>query len=160
MPCSYNPNPYMQMCPQQYQPMMNMPAEQLESMYPRAYFIIYPVVCQQCDTFASQFGPMYAPSRQQVDCMIDNIDNMVGTQVDQDYRDDDYDYDSNYDYDYEYDYADYDQRPNGFGGYGGFGGGHGRRRFRRDLVRILLLRELLHRRRYPHGGHHGGHFGY
>jgi hypothetical protein len=82
---------------------------------------------------------MYTPSRQQLESMVDQIDNKVGADVDQDYQD-----------------PDSEERQFGFGGFGG------RRRFRRDLITILLLRSLLRRRRFPHFGFpfgFGGGFG-
>ncbi|HEY5586887.1 MAG TPA: hypothetical protein VIK78_20650 [Ruminiclostridium sp.] len=130
MQCS----PMMNM-PMQYAPMMNMPQEQLESMYPRCYYIINPEVELQCDMMCSKYGTMHTPSRQQMDNMVDEIDNKVGSDVDAEYQA----ADNNEDRQFE-----------GFGG-GGFGGGHhgegGRRPFRRDLISILFLRELLRRRR-------------
>lgn len=129
--------------PQKYAPMMEMPQEQLESMYPRCYYIIHPEVRRHVDNFTSANGQMATPTRRQMDEMIDNIDNTVGDNVDQDYRDDD-------EYETGYGYDNYDERQ--FGGFGGGFPGHGRRRFRRDLISILLLRELLGRRR-PHYGY-------
>lgn len=126
--------------PQKYAPMMEMPQQQLESMYPRCYFIIYPEVRRHADRFTSQYGAMATPTRQQMDEMVENIDNNVGDNVDQDYREDEN----------EYDYDNYDERQ--LGGFGGGFSGFGRRRFRRDLISILLLRELFRRRR-PHYGY-------
>ena len=129
--------------PMQYSPMMEMPQEQLESMYPRCYFIIYPEVYRHCDMLCANYGTMCNPSRRQIEAIVDDIDNRVGADVDADYQDDDIDKDK-----------DDDNRQFGMGfGVGPFGG---RRRFRRDLIRILLLRELFRRRRpHHHGGFHG-----
>lgn len=129
--------------PMQYSPMMEMPQEQLESMYPRCYFIIYPEVYRHCDMLCANYGTMCNPSRRQIEAIVDDIDNRVGADVDADYQDDDNDKDK-----------DDDNRQFGMGfGVGPFGG---RRRFRRDLIRILLLRELFRRRRpHHHGGFHG-----
>ena len=127
--------PYMQMMnvPLQYSPMMEMPQEQLESMYPRCYYMIYPEVCHHCDMLNAKYGTMYTPSRMQMEAIVDDIDNKVGADVDAEYQDDD---------------DDDNKRQIGFGHFGG------RRRFRRDLISILLLRELLRRRRRPH--YYGG----
>ena len=133
--------------PMQYSPMMEMPQEQLESMYPRCYFIIYPEVYRHCDMLCANYGTMCNPSRRQIEAIVDDIDNRVGADVDADYQDDDNDNDKDKD----------DRQFGGFGG-GPFGGGNfgGRMRFRRDLIRILLLRELFRRRRpHHHGGFHG-----
>ncbi len=121
--------------PMQLSPMMEMKQDELESMYPRCYHIINPEVERHCDMFTAQFGTMHTPSRQQLDFMVDEIDNRVGADVDTDYQDGD----------------DIESRQ-----FGGFGGGHfgGRRRFRRDLISILLLRALRRRRRHPHFGGH------
>lgn len=138
--------PYMQMMdvPSEYSPIMEMPREQLESMYPKCYYIIYPEVHRHCDMFCAMYGTMYNPSRKQLEGMVDEIDNSVGSYVDAEYQ--------------ERDEDDAQNRQIGLG-VGHFGPGS-RRRFRRDLITILLLRELFHRRR-PHyyGGyplHYGG----
>ncbi len=136
--------PYMQMMdvPTQYSPMMEMPQDQLESMYPKCYYIIYPEVNRHCDMLNKIYGTMYNPSRKQLEEIVDEIDNSVGSYVDAEYQ--------------EQDENDTENRQFGVGYFG-----HGsRRRFRRDLISILLLRELLRRRR-PHyyGGyplHYGG----
>lgn len=131
--------------PAQYSPMMEMQQEQLESMYPRCYYIINPEVERQCDMMCAKYGTMYTPSRQQLDYMVDEIDNKVGSDVDADYQDSEGE--------------ESKERQIGFGGIG-FGG---RRRFRRDLISILLLRGLLRRRRHHHSGgypwNYGGGYG-
>lgn len=119
--------------PQEYSPMMEMPQEDLESMYPRCYHIINPEVERSCGMMHMKYGPMYMPNRQHVESMVDEIDNRVGPEIDAEYQDD-----------------EGEERQFGFG----FGG---RRRFRRDLITILLLRRLMRRRR-PHFGF-PGHFG-
>jgi hypothetical protein len=128
---------YMQMMnmPNQYSPMMAMPQEQLQSMYPRCYHIINPEVERMCDRMCAKFGPMFNPSRQMMECMVDEIDNRVGADVDMDYQD----------------FMDQDTCGDRQFGVGEFGGGFGggRRRFRRDLITILLIRGLLGRRRPP-----------
>ncbi len=117
--------------PSQYSPMMEMPQDQLMGMFPRCYHIIMPEVGRMCDRMCAQYGPMFNPSRQMLDSMVDDIDNRVGADVDMDYQD----------------FEGCENRQFGFGGFGG-----GRRRFRRDLISILLLRELLRRRRPFFGG--------
>lgn len=126
--------------PSQYAPMMEMPQDQLESMYPRCYYIVNPEVERQCDMMQSKHGPMYTPNRQEVESMVDEIDKRVGSDVDAEYG--------------EYGESDNEERQFGFGGFGG------RRRFRRDLISILLLRRLLRRRRRPHYGYPWGYGGY
>jgi hypothetical protein len=123
--------------PEEYSPMMEMPQENLESMYPRSYHIVNPEVERSCGMMHMKYGPMYMPNRQQVESMVDEIDNRVGPEIDAEYQDD-----------------EGEERQFGFGGFGG------RRRFRRDLITILLLRRLFRRRR-PHFGFPGfGGFGF
>ncbi|AEY65981.1 hypothetical protein [Clostridium sp. BNL1100] len=127
---NFNCNDYMQMMnvPSQFSPMMEMPQDQLQAMFPRCYHIIMPEVGRMCDRMCAQYGPMFNPSRQMMDSMVDDIDNRVGADVDMDYQD----------------FEGCENRQFVFDGFGG-----GRRRFRRDLITILLLRELLRRRRRP-----------
>ncbi len=133
----YDYRNYMQMMnvPNQYSPMMEMPQDQLQTMFPRCYHIIMPEVGRMCDRMCAQYGPMFNPSRQMLDSMVDDIDNRVGADVDMDYQ-------------------DFDGCENRQFGFDGFGGG--RRRFRRDLISILLLRSLLNRR----PPHHPWGYGY
>ncbi len=147
MPNDWSNNPYMHMMnlPQKYEPMMEMPQEQLESMFPRCYYIIYPEVCRHCDRMISKKGTMYTPNREELENIIDDIDNRVGHEVEAEYEDNEYAENPETMGTFENFQKDRDDRQFGFGG--GFFGG--RRRFRRDLVSIILLRELLRRRRRP-----------
>jgi hypothetical protein len=135
MPNDYMPYMQMMNIPAQYYPMMEMPQQQLESMYPRCYYMIYPEVHRHSDMLCAKYGPMYTPSKKLIDAMVDDIDNTVGADVDAEYQDAEEDKDN-------------EERQLGFGvGHFGF---DGRRRFRRDLISILLLRELIHRRPHHH----------
>ncbi len=153
MPNDWSNKPYMQMMnlPQQYEPMMEMPQEQLESMFPRCYYIIYPEVCRHCDRLISKKGTMYNPSRQELDNIVDDIDNRVGQDVEAEYEDNDYSENVE-----AMNISDNNPKEKGrqFGGFYG-----GRRRFRRDLISIVLLRELMRRRRRPHYGYGYGYPG-
>ena len=124
--------PYMQMMglPNQYSPMMEMPQEQMESMYPKVYDIVYPHVKHQCDMHDSKYGMMHEPNREQFDEMVKDINNKVEGEVEAEVS------------------KEENQRQFGFGG----------RRLLRDLIAILLLRQLLGRRR-PHYGGYGGYGG-
>lgn len=123
--------------PSNMYPMANMPEQQLEMMYPRIYYIIYPVVVRHCDMMDMTYGRMYMPNREEVERMTDNIHSQVEADVD----------------------AEMQQESEG-SEERQFGFGFGRRRFLRNLISILLLRELLHRRRRPFfGTPFGGGFG-
>ena len=89
MPNNWSSKPYMQMMnlPQQYEPMMEMPQEQLESMFPRCYYIIYPEVSRHCDRMIAKKGTMFTPSREQLEEIVDDIDNRVGQDVEAEYED-------------------------------------------------------------------------
>jgi hypothetical protein len=116
--------------PEQYSPMMTMPQEQLEMMYPRVYFIVFPAVQMHCDMMGIRPGMMFTPTRQQLDSMVDGIYRSVEGQIDM--EDDTM--------------GDMETRQIFPGA--GFGFGFGRRRFFRDLIGILLIRELLRRRHF------------
>jgi len=111
-------------------PMMTMPEKQLESMYPKVYIIINPVVQRHCDMIDMKYGMMHVPTCEQLDSMADSIVKIISPDVEvtitQGERE--------------------EERQLGFGG----------RRLLRDLVTILLLRELIQRRRaYGYGGYYG-----
>lgn len=110
--------PYMQTMnmPTQYAPMVTMPQQELEAMYPKIYFIIYPCVCRQCD----MAGTMAAPTKEQLETMTENIVNEVEPNVAAQLAEDEKE-----------------------GRQLFFGTG---RRFLRDLAGILLIRELIRRR--------------
>lgn len=129
-------NPYMQMMnmPQQYAPMMTMPQEELETMYPQVYFIVYPAVMTHCDMMGIRPGMMFTPTRQQLDSMVDGIYRSVEGQMGMGEET-----------------IEETRQPFGFGP--GLGFGFGRRRFARDLIGILLIRELLRRRHFGYPGY-------
>lgn len=113
-------------------PMMEMPQEQLESMYPEMYHVVHPHVKNHCDMFDSKYGMMHTPKREQLESMTDDICRKVEVDVDILINTN----------------REGDDRQIGFGG----------RRVLRDLVSILLIRELINRRRRPthFGGFPGG----
>lgn len=132
----YNWRPCMQTMgiPSQYYPMMTMPDQQLENMYPKIYNIIYPVVISHCDEMDMKYGTMYTPSKEQLEATTDNILTKVEANVEEAIKQD----------------SGWDERQFGFGG----------RRLLRGLIGILLIRELLRRRRRPFFGFpFGGGFG-
>lgn len=130
--------PYMQMMnmPTQYYPMATMPVQDLETMYPKMYYHAYPAVTGYCDMMGIKPGVDFSPTREQLDSMVDGIYRNVESQL-------------------PAEEGDWEPRQP-FGGFGGFG----RRRFLRDLIAILLIRELLRRRRPYYGGYPGGFYGY
>lgn len=105
--------------------------EQLESMYPRVYFIIFPHVRLHCDSMDEKHGDMYVPDKEEIRDMVEDIYR----KVEKDLRDYDDDKCRNEDMTRQY-------RP---------------RALARDLIRIILISELLRRRRRrffpPYGGY-------
>ena len=59
--------------PNQYSPMMTMPEQQLENMYPNIYNIINPVVEKHCDNMDMKYGTMYCPKKEELEATTDNI---------------------------------------------------------------------------------------
>ncbi|MCX8130397.1 MAG: hypothetical protein N3I35_09890 [Clostridia bacterium] len=127
-------------------PMMGNPTEKLEDMYPEVYYRIYPKIKQICmlkDTADNKEMYPY-PSRSTVERMVDDIyrDTMMEmgeTEDDQEQMEEQRQV-LPYGYAYPgYTFPVYAPPVYGFGG---------RRRFLRDLVGVLLLRELLGRRGY------------
>ena len=123
-------------------PMMEYPTERLEDMYPDIYRRVYPRVMQMCMMKDVPGNPeMYPnPSRAAVERMTDDIYRDVSAEMG--YNEDDDSWGTMDDRQF----APYYGGPyyGGFYGYPGFG--FGRRRFLRDLIGILLIRQLLGRR--------------
>lgn len=110
-------------------PFMNMDtvSDDLERMYPETYRIIYPMVCVSCDNIRTPV------TEEMVDMMTDDIydraeaDRRISIDLSIEVRNDESNNDSLQE--------NRQRRP------------RRRNRFLRDLIRILLLRELLRRRR-------------
>ncbi|RCX19433.1 hypothetical protein DFR58_103179 [Anaerobacterium chartisolvens] len=159
---SFNPN-YMQMMsmPQQYSPMTAMPDEQLENMYPKTYHIVQPMVENECNNMVSNYGDMYCPNKAHLENMIENIYKKVEANVEVNVEADmkvEADVKGAVKDDIKEKSAEKEKekdkeksRQFGFGG----------RRILRDLTGILLIRELMRRRRpfYGYPGYYGGGFG-
>jgi len=116
--------------PQQYYPMIYMPDQQVEMMYPKVYHMINNAVGHYCDMMEMKYGPMYMPSKEEMNSMVDNIYNEMSPNVEEmeEYKD-----------------SSKKERQFGFGG----------KRLFKDLVLIFLIREIL-RRRKEHGNMYGG----
>lgn len=123
----FNSSYYMQSMgiPCQYFPMATMPEEQLESMYPKSYYTIHPAVERTCDRITASCGPMFTPTHEQLESMVDQVYDEV-----------------------EADVCDIDNRNESSDDRQFLPGG---RRFLRDLIAILLIRDLINRRRPYYG---------
>lgn len=112
-----------------YMPYMNMyDDDDLERMYPEIYHRAHPMVMMHCDRMEGKYGLMFSPSNKDLDDACEDM------------------YENIKDYLEDMEEKDYDrQRP------------YDRRRSVNDLLRILLIRELLgrrrRRRRRPHHGY-------
>jgi len=126
-------------------PMQDTQNMDLEVMYPQVYHKIYPAVKGYCDMMGIKPGMTVSPTKEQLDGMVENIYTKVDPEIEMS----------------ESDMVETEPtRQLGLG----FGvGGFGRRRFLRDVIGILLIRELL-RRRHGYGGYGGygdyGGYGY
>lgn len=104
--------------PENMYPMVDMDEQRLEEMYPQIYFIIYPVVINQCDRMDYQRGDLYAPTREEFDGMVEDVHSRVCDNLDENKQLG----------------IDIKQWRRGSGEL-------------RDLISIILLREILQRRR-------------
>lgn len=102
---------------------METSSDDLERMYPEVYRVVYPMVCFACDNIRTPV------TEEMVDMMTDDIydrveaDGRINIDISVEVRNDEETQESR------------QRRP------------RRRNRFLRDLIRILLLRELLRRRR-------------
>lgn len=122
--------------PQYYQmmsfyPTMRMPAMEdkdgdLKMLYPKIHIMLYPMVKHHCEMMVSMYGTMYCPSMEE----MENVSREICEEHEKHHRDDENDYNLNED--------DYTRQRRRFN----------RRRGVQDLVKILIIRELLGRRNY------------
>ena len=110
-------------------PMVTMPEQQLEAMYPKTYKIIQPVAERVCDKMEECHGPTFIPTQEQLDSMIDDVYTKVEVDVNVAIK------------------QSLRGRERQF-----FGGG---RRILRDFIGALLIASLLRRRRRPFFGYPG-----
>jgi hypothetical protein len=126
--------------------MMDVEDKDLEMMYPKVYFKLMPMVKGHCDKLEGKYGMYFCPSKEEMEDIIEDICEKFEKDIDDEddekekkgkkdkCREDSFDYQSD----------DNKRRPR-----------YGRRRVLRDLVGIVLLDELLgrRRRRRPHYGY-------
>ena len=124
---------HMMNMPMENMSMMNIPMgnmtmmedddEDLKKMYPKMYSRIYPMVRSHCDMLESMYGTMYCPSKEHMEHICKDVCDRYEKlrEGDEDDNDDD---------------DDMRQRRQ-----------LGRRGPVNDLIRILLIRDLLGRRR-------------
>ena len=115
---------------QGYCPTMKRPNEQLEEMYPQTYRMLYPAVCRACDSMGYTGSGMCPPMnpdmiRGMTDRIFEEVCPMFGEEMMQE----------------EKPAQDPQERPIIFRP----------RRFLRDFITILLIRELLRRPRWGYG---------
>lgn len=113
----------------QVSPMMNMTQPELESLYPNTYNIIQPEVENMCNKLDAAKGKMYCPNPNELNSMVEEIYKKVESDVE----------------------AAVKESPNP-GERQFYGGG---RRILRDLIGILLVGNLIRRRRRPFFGYPG-----
>jgi hypothetical protein len=128
----YSPQYYQMMS---FYPMMRMPMVEdkdgdLKMLYPKIHIMLYPMVKQHCDMMVSMYGIMYCPSMEE----MDHISKEICEKHEKHHRDDENDDNLN---------DDDDMRQ--------------RLRFNRrigtqDLIKVLLINELLGRR-HNYGGY-------
>lgn len=143
---------HMMHMPMMSMPMMNMPMfeededddEDLKKMYPKIYIRLYPMIKHHCDMMESMHGTMYCPSKDEMERICKDIyDKYEKHHEDDDDDDDDDDHDHHHCRNVDDD-DDMRQRRR-----------RGRRGIGVDLIRILLLRNLLGRRRRRRRRDHG-----
>ncbi|MBQ2836038.1 MAG: hypothetical protein IJE68_04320 [Clostridia bacterium] len=106
---------------------MDTSSEDLERMYPESYKVVYPMVCSACDNIRTPV------TEEMIDMMTDDIydraeaDGRINIDISVEVRDSESSSESSQE--------NRQRRP------------RRRNRFFRDLIRVLLLRELLRRRR-------------
>ncbi len=120
---------YYQMMP--FYPMRRLPVAQdddgdLKMLYPKIHIMLYPMVKYHCEMMVSMYGRMYCPSMEE----MEHISKAICEKHEKYYRDDESDDNLNDE--------DYTRQRRRF---------H-RRRGLQDLVKILIIQELLGRRNY------------
>lgn len=132
--------PYMPMwnIPQYYYPMTDFDDDRLRMMYPRIYNDLYPMINNYCDMMERRYGTMYTPTREEMDSMVEDMTRNLGGRPEEITQEGEAAAETLAPIGYDGDYRHYD-------------GHHGMS----DLARILLIRELMRRRRRHHPGMYG-----
>jgi len=130
-------NPMMQSYKGPAYQMPNMPTiaqseRQIEMLYPHSYYIIYPHVRYHCDMLERKYGKNYCPTKEELEDILEDICKKVEKELD---KDDDDKKDK--------DHCRGDERKRRRP--------YDRRRLLNDLVGIILIGELLDRRRSYYG---------
>lgn len=110
----------------------NEEGNQLEMYYPEIYFKIYPSIKNHCDNIENKYGNNQCPSKHEIDIIIEEISIMIEKDLDGEDKKD---------------CGEKKKRQ------------YGRGRLVRDLVGIMLLNELIGRRR-PSYPYYGGYYNY
>lgn len=136
--------------PEHNMPIASMPAEQdpLETMYPKIYIIIMPIIKHHCEEMEKKYGIMYYPSPDEMKEMVKDIHKKADWK--HHYKDKDKDKDHDCDSHDHDDDSDDDRKKKG--------SKYERYPVAMDLVQILLIRELMQRRRKHHGHQHHMHY--
>lgn len=59
--------------PREMLPIVEMPLQELENMYPNIYFVLYPIVFQQCDMIDNTYGKMYLPNKGELSNIVEEV---------------------------------------------------------------------------------------
>lgn len=134
--------------------MMDMDDKRLEMMYPKVYFKAMPMIKHHCDMMEAKHGMMYCPTKEEMDKVKDDIYEKLDKEMDDD-DEHEHHHEHHHDEDCECK-RDNDAVQNDADVYGD------RRRPRygrgnaiKDLLGILLINELLGRRRGYNNPYYG-----
>jgi hypothetical protein len=138
-PCSYC-KMSQKVMPAQYTMPQYDQMDELEEMYPRIFHIINPHVRHHCHMMEKMHGGMHHYLKEEIDDMCERIYKACEKEMEEYMQEDDHDeheHEHEHSHDHNHDHRQFGVRRNRFG---------------TDLIRILLLSELLRRRRrHPHG---------
>jgi hypothetical protein len=125
-----------------------MEEEEMKMMYPRIYHMIMPMIHHHCDRMEEMHGKMHCPKHEEFEDMCEKITKSLEEELDDQCGEDD----DKHDHDDDHEHHRIRR--------------YGRRNAVRDIVGILLLNELIGRRRRrrrrprPRPRPHWGYYGY